>query len=259
MQIIKKVIKVGNSAGVLLPKQWYGGEARVELIKKPLNVKEDVIRILNPYLQSILGIYLVGSYSRNEQTNGSDIDIIAISEDITKEIVQKDYHISIYPLSDIERTIKEHPILILPRLLEAVPIINKTLLYNLKRSETNLKSISEFIKETLGIINLNKSLIKLNKSNITQNEVIYSLMLRLRGIFMAKNTLKKQISFNKEFKKLLGQQLSKKEIEDSYEIYRALRDDKPIKKNVSYITEEKLINILEKETLKLKSEIKNDK
>ena len=259
MQIIKKVIKVGNSAGVLLPKQWYGGAARVELIKKPLNVNEDIIKILNPYLQSIIGLYLVGSYSRNEQTKGSDIDVIAISEDLTKEIVQKDYHISIYPLSNIERTVKEHPILILPRLLEAIPIINKTLLSNLKRSETNLKSISEFIRETLRIINLDKNLIELNKSDIAQNEVIYSLMLRLRGIFIARNIIKKQISFNKEFKILLGQQLSKKEIKDSYEIYRALRDDKPIKTNVSHITEEKLINILKKETLKLKNEIKIDK
>ena len=259
MPIIKKIIKVGNSAGILVPKKWYGGEAKVELIKKPLNIKEDIIKILIPYLPSIMGIYLVGSHSRNEQTKDSDIDIIAISKDITKEITNKDYHISIYPLSNIEKTIKEHPILILPRLLEAMPIINKALLENLKHSSINLKSVLEFIKETVKIIKINKKLIEINKGKITPNEVIYSSMLRLRGIFIARNLIKKQVSFNEEFKKLLSQQMDKKEIEDCYNIYRALRNDNIPRSNISSFTGEKLLNFLEKEALKLKKEVEIDK
>ena len=33
MKLIKQIVKVGNSAGVILPKEWYGGKARVEFIE----------------------------------------------------------------------------------------------------------------------------------------------------------------------------------------------------------------------------------
>ena len=75
---VKKIVKVGNSAGVVLPREWYGGEARVELIKRPMNIQEDVLKILRPHLPNILGIYIVGSYARGEQTSESDVDILVI-------------------------------------------------------------------------------------------------------------------------------------------------------------------------------------
>ena len=44
--IIKPIIRVGNSAGVVLPLEWYGGKARIELIQKPLNIKADILDII---------------------------------------------------------------------------------------------------------------------------------------------------------------------------------------------------------------------
>ena len=79
-ELIKPVIRVGNSAGILVPKAWINGKAKVELISRPVNIKKDIIEILEDYLEDILGIYLVGSYARKEETEKSDIDILAITD-----------------------------------------------------------------------------------------------------------------------------------------------------------------------------------
>ena len=101
--ILKNVIRVGNSAGVLVPKEWINGKAKVELIEEPINIQKDVINILQKFLDDVIAIYLVGSYARNEQEKGSDIDILVISNEKTKEIHSGKYNISICPLKNIQR------------------------------------------------------------------------------------------------------------------------------------------------------------
>ena len=67
MELVRKIVRVGNSAGVVLPREWLNGTAKVELVRKPLDIKGDILKILEPYLEDISGIYLVGSYARGEQ------------------------------------------------------------------------------------------------------------------------------------------------------------------------------------------------
>ena len=76
MELVKPIVRLGNSAGVVLPKEWLHGEARITLLKKPDNPKKAVLDIIEPYLSSIIGVYLVGSYARGEQKKNSDIDIL---------------------------------------------------------------------------------------------------------------------------------------------------------------------------------------
>ena len=35
-ELIKQIVKVGNSAGVILPREWLNGKARIELIEKAI-------------------------------------------------------------------------------------------------------------------------------------------------------------------------------------------------------------------------------
>ena len=44
MELIKQTIKVGNSAGVLLPKQYLN--SKVKIILEPLNIEKDVLDIV---------------------------------------------------------------------------------------------------------------------------------------------------------------------------------------------------------------------
>jgi len=66
MEISRNVSKWGNSAGVLLPKEWLGKEVNIILIDRTSEIKKEGFDILDSYLEDIIGIYLIGSYARKE-------------------------------------------------------------------------------------------------------------------------------------------------------------------------------------------------
>lgn len=255
MELVRNIVRVGNSAGVILPKEWYGGKAKVMLLQKPISIKKDVLEILSPYLESILGIYLVGSYARNEQTSDSDVDIIAISKNLKKEITSGKYHISIYTLENIEKTLQDNAIMIAPRLLEARPILNSSLLDVLKQLIAKKFVFSKYLEETKRVIKINQGLLKLDKEQTTpaSESIVYSLMLRLRGIFIIKTILKKEKYSTRLFLKWLEKaNMSRKEAIILYNVYKAIRDNQKIKETVRVDLAEKLLKFIEKEVENVK-------
>lgn len=256
MEEIRNAVHWGNSAGVLLPKNWAGHQVKVILIDRTLEIKKEVLDILYSYLENILGIYLVGSYARNEQEKDSDIDIIAISKDIKKEITSGKYNISITPFESLKKTIEKNPILVLPRLNEAKVIINSSLLEELKSIKTAKTSFKNFIEETKRIIKISNDFILIDKKQkreyLDSISIIYSLILRLRGTFLIKNLIEKKSYSKKEFSIWLKKELSEEEFEKTYNIYKAIRDNKKVAEEIKIETAEKLLNILKKEVDKLK-------
>lgn len=255
MEKLWNVVRWGNSAGVLLPREWFGKQVKIILIDRTNEIKKDILDILDQYLNDIIGIYLVGSYARNEHQADSDIDIIVISKNIRKHIISGRYDIDIYTLDSIRKTIKNNPIMILPSLLEAIPIINKSLLEELISINVSLKSFREYIKECKRIIDINKNLVNLDKikgKNLESKEVIYSLLLRLRGIYMMNCILENKKYFNKEFKKWLIYRtgLKEEEINRIYESYKSVKNDKKIKEKFRIELIEKLIELLQEEIKK---------
>ena len=123
-EFIKKAIKVGNSAGVLLPKSLLGSEVKITLIKKPLDIKKDVLKILENYFPDLLGIYIINL--------GKQIEILAISADITKIIHLGKYKISLVPLNQVKKDVKENEKLNL-KLKQAKIILNRALLFDLRK------------------------------------------------------------------------------------------------------------------------------
>ena len=80
MMEAKLVQKFGNSGHIVLPKGYVG--KRIKFIAEPKtfnDIKSEILEILKPYFENILGIYLYGSYARNEQTIDSDVDILVIA------------------------------------------------------------------------------------------------------------------------------------------------------------------------------------
>jgi len=248
-ELIKPIVKLGNGAGVVLPKEWLGGEARVQVSKKPLNLKEDIIKMLKPYFKDLIGIYLVGSYARGEQNKNSDIDVIAISSKTKKEIVSGKYHISIYKLESAEKTLNKHPIMIYPRLIEAKTILNEILLEKLKSTKISKEKFKIFFGETKRIIKIDREFLELDKLDgdyLASTTVIYSLILRLRGIFIIESILNKKKYSNRLFKKWLTKIVSNRELEKIYKIYQSIKDNKGLKIKIRISVAEKLLNFLEK-------------
>jgi len=252
-ELTKNAIRWGNGAGVLLPKEWVGKQVQILLVDRTLEIKKEVLEILDDYLEDILGVYLVGSYARGEQKEDSDIDVLAISGKTKKEIRSGKYHISITTTEGIKKTLEYAPILAYPRLIEAKALLNKPLLEELRDLRITKSSFKEFMEECKRIIKINIEFLELDKldSEYLESEgVIYSVMLRLRGIFIIKSILSKKPYSNKKFINWMKSEIKEEEIEKAFNEYKLARDNKKQKYKLRILLVEKLLDLLEKEVRK---------
>ncbi len=252
MQITKTVTPSGNGAHILLPKNWIGDQ--VTLTRKPRpDIKKEILSLLYPHLEQITGIYLYGSHARNEPTPNSDVDILIISNTKIK-VPHKNYDIITISPDKIPQAIKLNPILMYSIFKEAKPIINSSLLKKLKTQKIIKSHFKEFITSTKRIIKINKETILLDSQTskiLESHSVIYSTFLRLKGIYIIKQLLKNKTYSNSKFQTWLEKNLPNTNYETVQEIYRNIRDNSKIKKQITIKETSKLNTFLE-------SEIKNN-
>ncbi len=238
--ITKIVQKFGNSGHVVLPKEYVG--KRIRFITEPKafeDIKSEVVEILKQYLENILGVYLYGSYARNEQTVYSDIDILVITN-INLKIMDKisGYSIISATLKQIEGTLNTNAVLILPIIKEAKTIINPDILERYNYYKFTKKNTKWFINRSKVILELNKKGVDLD---FEIGSLVYSLILRIRGLLMIKFMLNnKQYSKSLLFDYLKNKGLLQNKIEEFYKIYSKERNHIKIKEN----------NIIKKEDIK---------
>ena len=246
MELIKTTVKVGNSAGVLLPKKYLNSQ--VKIILEPLNIEKDVIEILmdEKILDKIMGIYIVGSYAREEQTIESDIDILVITSDLNKKIIKEKYEIICISKGNLEKQLSENVLPILPMIKEAKIIMNSELIKNYMNSPLNKKNLKWHIDTTLSAMRVVKEDINLNKEleeNNVSDASIYSLILRLRTLYIIE-CIKKNKKYNKKDFLMLIKNISGSL--NSYEGYTKLKAGKKSQKKLSIKEAEKLMNYINK-------------
>ena len=122
MEFLRIAKKLGNSAGVLLPKELLGSEVKITLLNKPINIKKYVFRLIENYTEDILGIYLI---------NKKPPEVLALSTR-TKKLIKRNIKISIVPLDVIKRDIKGN-FALRKKIISAETILNKTLLEEIKK------------------------------------------------------------------------------------------------------------------------------
>lgn len=243
MKLVKQITMAGNSANVLLPKEWLGGTARVELIEKPLNINKDIFEILNPYLKNVMGIYLVGSYARKEETKESDIDVLVITDGINKKIKKRKYEIILISKAELERTSERNAIPLLPMIKEAKTILNESLIGEYKKINLNKKNTKFILELTKSSRKVCRESIKISKQlgeNVS-DEVMYSLILGLRTIYVVDCLKKNKIPTTKELKDLIMKLTNS---EESYNAYLRVKNEKKTKSVISTEIAEKLNNYL---------------
>ena len=239
-QIVRRVALIGNGAHVFTPKVWAGEE--VIIIRNQKTPKEKILDVLNPYLENILGVYLYGSYARGENEIDSDIDLLIITDKKIK-IKKIGFEIVAIEKDFIPKAIKIAPVLIYSAIIEAKPIINSKLLAELKEKyKPKLKDFEEYLTETKNIIEINQKILD-----------PYSLILRLRGIFIINQILQNKSYSHKNFKLWISEHSSV----DYKPIYQAYKDFKRKSKirNVEINDLNKLLELLREETLKLEEKI----
>jgi len=183
-ELVKQVVKVGNSAGVILPREWLDGKARVELIERPLNVKREVLEILEEYLEHIIGIYLVGSYARGEEEDRSDVDVIVITDRINKRINSGKYNVILISYGAVRRALDKNAIPILPMLKEAKTLLNADLLEKYKKNKLTKKNVRLHVGLAESSLKISDSFIELSREHGWKvgDAVAYSLILNLRTL-----------------------------------------------------------------------------
>lgn len=254
-ELIKPVVRVGNSAGIVLPREWLNGKAVVKLIEKPVNINQDVLEILKKYLIHIKGIYLVGSYARGEQTGKSDVDVLVITDNVNKKIKQGKYDLILVSEENVKDSLEKNALPLLPMLNESKVILNEELIVGYKKSSLTKKNLKWHVETTKSALKFVKEDIKFSKEfneNVSRASA-YSLILRLRTFYIVDCLRKNKKWSNKEFRNLI-KKISGSLI--SYEDYLAVKNKQKKKSGVKIEEAEKVINYLERELLKVEKWLK---
>jgi len=252
--IIKKTREVGTSAGVLLPRKWLNKQVVVTLLSPSFKeITKDVFAILleKELNEEIKGIYLTGSYSRKDYDSNSDIDILVITNKINKLINQGCYDILLISEENFSKNLP-NSLNYLSMLKEMKVIINKGLIEkysekyfkNPKKYKPNLR---KFLNEIGRVLKINKESVRIceeTKRNIPDG-IIYSIVLRLRELYLIKCLLSNKSYSRNDFVKITGDKI--------YSAYtRTKRNEKELS-NVSPDEIKSLLDLSEKWLKDLKS------
>ena len=257
-EVVKKVIPFGNGSIVYTPKKWIGQTVTVILEKQPLSIKKKVVEELEPFLENVVGIFLFGSFARNESTRKSDIDVLVVT---TKKLEIRKTGLLDFTLVE-EKILRQElkgkdPFYFYSILQESVPILNERLLRELKEiqiKKTNFGWVVEEIESALKIVQEFLMIDKLqNKKKLDSVAVIYTLILRLKRIFLVKCVLEGKAYSNEGFKfNLVKNGLTAEQCKKFYGIFQDQRDEKKTKISVSVKETEALYKIAKKELSELK-------
>ena len=230
-QITKVVQEIGNGGHIYLPKETVGKKVVITLKEKTIgDIEEEIINILKPDLKHIQGIYLHGSYARNEQTTESDIDVLVLTDGkikIKKRINEYEI-ISMSPVQ-LKKTLGYTAPLVLPAIREAIPILNQQLIQKYKQEKLTKKNTKWYIETTESSLKLAKYLVE--EKDI--GGVVYPLIMRLRGLHMISSLINNKQYSEKEIRSyLIKKGIPLDKIRQLNRMYREIRDKKPVSDNL---------------------------
>ena len=219
--ITKQTIKLGNSAGVLLPREWLNSVVEVKLVKTPYGkdrILKDLNKYLKDYFKNILGIYLTGSYARGDYDKESDIDILVVTDSINKIINIENYEFFLISEENLTKNLSKS-LYLASAIKETTPLMNQKLLKKFRDMKINL-NIKDNLREIERILRINKDMIEIARD---YNEKIldgtaYSLVLRFRELYLIKCMRENRMPDKKEFLDLIGKNI--------YNAYVRIKRDK---------------------------------
>lgn len=230
-QLIKPIVRVGNSAGVILPKEWLHHEARIEIIIKTPDIFE-ILKQEKVPLEKVKGIYIVGSYARGEETKESDYDILIITQDINSKIQKLNSEIILISEENLKDSLTKNILPLLPMLKESKPILNSTLIDSYKKTLPNSKNLKWHLETTISAIKIIEQTLSIDQeiSEKTSNSLAYPIILRLREAYIVDCLIKDKKWTTKELTSLIKKLTGSLEI---YNEYKLIKSNKKQKKLIS--------------------------
>jgi len=260
---IKKAIKSGNSSAVILPRAWLNKEVRIELVKKTTEIMlHDVLEISKKYapLESITGVYLVGSYARGEEDENSDIDVLVITDSISREMISEGiYNILIVSKILLDQKLDGNLFPVGQMLKEAKPLINASHIADLeiKVTKKNVKWYLDTTEEKLGIIKEyidNAKKAKDKSKKYLRDKIAYTLVLRIKTLEIIRKLMQNKCYSKREFIKLI------KKISNSnnaYERYMASKNKLKEESKLATPEAERLYEYLKKDLERVKAIVRD--
>lgn len=198
MKILKNVVEIGNGAAVYVPREYKGKEVLIVFPESIDEIKKRVLTALVEFMPNVLGVYLYGSYARDESTRESDIDLLIITKEKDERIsgLFNDIDVRNLSLENIKNSIKNFPIPIKTMLQESIVFLNPLLLEELKKEKYNLNGLKWHFEDIKRIIKIIEEFIELDSEEIDASH-IYSLIMRARVLYMIECLLKNK-AFNNE-------------------------------------------------------------
>ncbi|MBT3405316.1 hypothetical protein HN832_00495 [archaeon] len=229
-KLIKPIVKVGNSAGVILPKKWLHHEAKIEIIVKTPNILEILQQEKIP-LEKVKGIYLVGSYARGEQTKESDYDVLVITKDLNSKLQKSNSEIILISEENLKESLNTNILPLLPMLKESKPILNSSLIDPYKKIPLTFKNLKWHLETTKSAIKIMEQTLDLNKgiSEQISSSIAYSLILRLRESYIVDCLIKNKKQSNKKLVLLIKKLTGSVEI---YNKYKLIKLNKKVKDTI---------------------------
>lgn len=206
---IKKAVKAGNSSAVILPRAWLNKEVRVELTKKTSEtILLEIINIVRKHIDSrdIMGIYLTGSYARGEEDENSDIDLLIVTQNVDKEMINEGiYNILIISSELLKQKLAQDLFPIGQMIKEAKPILNEHYLNSIeiKVTKKNIRWYLNTTEDKLKIIKKALDITKTKNKKYISNLVAYTLVLRIRTLYIINKLMKNEKYSKKDFVKII--------------------------------------------------------
>jgi predicted nucleotidyltransferase len=253
---IKTAIKAGNSSAVILPRSWLNKDVRVELIKKtPEMILFDSLNITKKHidLSDVIGVYLTGSYARGEENGGSDIDVLVITKETDKEMINEGiYNILIISSELLKQKLEKDLFPIGQMIREAKPLLNSNYLdsVEVKITKSNIRWYLDTTEDKLKIIDKVIDKVKNRNEKYADDRIAYTLILRIRTLHIIKKLIKNENYSKKEFVKII-KNISKGN--KAYEGYLAVKNNLEIEHGVSIEETERLYKYLKNELYEIKN------
>ncbi|MDD5192863.1 MAG: DUF2080 family transposase-associated protein [Candidatus Nanoarchaeia archaeon] len=235
--IVKHTREVGTSAGVLLPRSWLNKQVVVTLFEPSKEkILQEVMDCLSKHNlnEEAKGVYLYGSYSRKDFDFNSDIDILVITQNTKKLINYNNYEILLISESSFSKNLPNN-LNYLSILREIKVIFNKDLIeeYKSKKYKFNIKKIASEIENVLKINQDSVKMCRENNMNLPDG-VAYSVVLRLRELYLIKCLISNKSYNKKDFLELIG--------EKAYFAYLRIKRNE---KELNNLSPDELINAMD--------------
>jgi predicted nucleotidyltransferase len=245
---IKRTVRAGNSSAVVLPKAWLNREVRIELVRKTDEIiLKEIIELLEDKipLEEVIGIYIVGSYARGEETAESDIDILVITDGVEHASIELGaYSIMIVSSRSLKYKLENDLLPIGSMIMEAKPLLNANYLKGIIVNASK-KNVDWYVRTTDDKLKLaRRALNKLKNVEYAPSELVYTLVLRIRTLLMIKGIISKKIYSKKRFVDLIQKISGGK---GAYSDYSAVKNNSRKYHKTTINETEKIYNYLEKE------------